>query len=108
MYGGNANGGACGFSQSWTSWTDDAKMMTAAINGKQWEEATTCGRCASVHHRDSSPIVIQITDICNECAMGALDLAPGAWESILGVTPGREKISWDFVECTSTFVKGDV
>nr|CCA22769.1 carbohydratebinding protein putative [Albugo laibachii Nc14] len=107
-YGGNSNGGACGFSNSWSSWTNDVKMMTAAINKDQWEKGTNCGRCVSVQYENRSPVIIQITDLCPECISEALDLAPGAWDSIVGLSPTRVKITWDFVECSSTFVNGNL
>lgn len=108
MYGGNANGGACGFQKSWPAWTNEVKAMTAAINMEQWEDATNCGRCASVTYKNRPPVIIQFTDACPECIKGAVDLAPAAWSSVLGLTPGRETISWDFVECPSTFVNGNL
>ncbi|KAJ0401796.1 hypothetical protein ATCC90586_003424 [Pythium insidiosum] len=107
-YGGNPLGGTCGFQRPWRVWTPQSMQLTAALNHPQWKSSLNCGRCVSVKHGDNAPVTIQIVDQCPECKHGDLDFATGAYNVVVQKGPGREKISWDFVECPDTFAAGDL
>uniref|UniRef100_K3W680 Expansin-like EG45 domain-containing protein n=1 Tax=Globisporangium ultimum (strain ATCC 200006 / CBS 805.95 / DAOM BR144) TaxID=431595 RepID=K3W680_GLOUD len=107
-YGGNALGGTCGFSTAWKSWTPGSMELTAALNLPQWNASLNCGRCVSAQHGSNAPVVVQIVDQCPECKHGDLDFAPEAYTAVTQKSPGREPISWSFVDCPSIFVSGNL
>ncbi|GLE11077.1 hypothetical protein PINS_up023385 [Pythium insidiosum] len=106
-YGGNPLGGTCGFQRAWRGWSSQSMQLTAALNFPQWKTSLNCGRCVSVKHGDNAPVTIQIVDQCPECKHGDLDFAPDAYNAVIKKGPGREKISWSFVECPDMFATGD-
>jgi expansin (peptidoglycan-binding protein) len=108
VYGGNANGGTCGFQRSWRGWSSTSIKFTAALNTPQWDSSLNCGRCAKVQYQSNPPIIVQIVDKCPECKKGDLDFAPDAYAAITKKGPGREKITWSWVECSSDFVQGNL
>lgn len=108
VYGGNALGGTCGFSKTWRAWTATSMGLTAALNLPQWNSSLNCGRCVAAQHGSNPAVVIQIVDQCPECKHGDLDFAPDAYAAVTKKSPGREQISWSFVDCPDAFVAGNL
>ncbi|OQS07501.1 hypothetical protein THRCLA_00494 [Thraustotheca clavata] len=83
---------------------DIAPKFHAAMNNFQWETGAHCGRCVQVQCNDprctsSESVVGQITDRCPECQHGDLDMSLPMFNKITGMTTGRPKIKWQFVNC---------
>ncbi len=102
-YGATYEGGFCGFnSKSWNY----KGLMTVAINQPQIDNSLTCGLCAVVSYKSKSTIVL-IDNVCPECKFGDLDLSQQAWQAIVGGSNyGREKATWEFVDCESFLLQG--
>lgn len=95
-YGASYEGGFCGFNSK--SWNYNG-LLTTAINQPQVDNSLACGLCAIVSYNHKSTIVL-IDNVCPECKHGDLDLSQQSWQTIVGGTNyGREKASWEFVDC---------
>ena len=104
-FGGSNEGGFCGFKQK--SFNYDSKIQVA-LNSKQWNNSLNCGRCVSISYQNTPPITALISNKCPECKYGDLDLFEEAYSLIIKKSPGREKIKWDFINCPSDFVVGNI
>ena len=86
--------GACSFAAR----TD---LLFAAMNAPDFDHAAVCGICVRVTGPMGS-VTVPITDLCPECATGALDLSPTAFTQIAQLSAGRVPISWQEVPCDVT------
>jgi hypothetical protein len=97
---GGSSGGFCGFKE--------VSLMHVALNSEQWNNSLDCGRCVSISYKDSTPVTAMITDICPECKYGDLDMYTDLYNTVIKQSPGREKISWDFVNCPNTMIEENI
>lgn len=98
-YGGSI-GGFCGFKK--------VPKFHVALNAQQWNNSLDCGRCVSISYKDSTPVTAIISDICPECKHGDLDLYTDLYGELIKQSPGREKISWDFVNCPNSMIEENI
>ncbi len=100
MYGGQINGGACGFKKFNNNFVNGV-----AINAEQYNNSLACGSYihikSNLNYQDS---IVMVTDICPECKLGDLDLFKESYDSIIQKPYGREPIKWEFIDCPETYL----
>jgi len=64
----------------------------------EWEGSAHCGRCLRVTGPLGEVTVI-VTDVCDGCPPGSLDLAPDAFAQIANPVDGIVPIAWETVAC---------
>ena len=75
--------------------------ITVAMNGAQFGDGSTCGKCIMATGSGSGlgttpivgPIYATIDNLCPECKYGDVDFGLGG--------DGRWQINWDFVDCNA-------
>lgn len=92
--------GYCGFTK--------LPKFHVALNSQQWNNSLDCGRCVSISYKDSEPITAMVTNICPECKSGDLDLHADLYKELIKQSPGREKISWEFVNCPNSMIEENI
>ncbi|KAH6893383.1 RlpA-like double-psi beta-barrel-protein domain-containing protein-containing protein [Thelonectria olida] len=97
FYGGNLNGGNCGFS----TYTLPSGIYGTAFSGSNWNAAANCGSCIQVTGPTGKTIKAMIVDQCPECDKGHLDLFQNAFTAV-GGTDGLVKTSFKWVTCDIT------
>lgn len=101
-YGASMENQFCGFKKN--SWNYNG-MMTAAINAPMMDNSLSCGLCASVKYKEKTVNVL-LDNLCPECKFGDLDLSNEAWKELTGNNNyGREKATWEFVDCGNFLVQ---
>lgn len=84
--------GNCSFDAS----PDD--LLVAAMNHPDYGTAGWCGACVEVTGPKGT-VTVRVVDQCPECAKGALDLSPQAFDQIADHAAGRVTITWHEVAC---------
>lgn len=107
VYADNLNGGSCGFKKLWTNNPLPYNNMGVAMNAIQYNNSLGCGRCVSIHYQGRTVNAI-VADLCPECKFNDLDMFKTTWDTLMQITPSRQKISWEFIECPDNFVNGNV
>lgn len=107
VYADNLNGGSCGFKQIWTNNLLPFNNMGIAMNAIQYNNSLACGRCVSIHYQDRNVKAI-VADLCPECKFGDIDMFKTTWDTVMQITPSRQKITWEFIDCEKNFVNGNV
>lgn len=97
---GGSIGGFCGFKE--------VPKFHVALNAEQWNNSLDCGRCVSISYKGSPPITAMISDKCPECKYGDLDLFTDLYSELIKQSPGREKISWNFVNCPNSMISENI
>lgn len=107
--GGNFDiGGFCGFKEDSFMSTSYESKFKVALNAEQWNNSFNCGRCVSIKYQDNTQITALISNKCPECKYGDLDLFGEAYGKIIKKSSGREKIQWDFINCPSEYINGNI
>jgi expansin (peptidoglycan-binding protein) len=70
--------------------------LTAAMNAPDYANAAVCGQYVEVTG-PKGKVILRISDLCPECALGDLDLSAEAFRVIADPVAGRVKISWQVV-----------
>jgi len=88
-------------------WTHYAALPKGS-HPDRYESSANCGRCARVKHGRKETTVL-VVDSCPSCPNpGDIDLSLAAWNAVTGnQSPSRYDGTWEFVECPSSFVKGN-
>ncbi len=76
-------------------------LMVGAMNHVDYMGSAPCGACADVTG-PSGEVTVRIVDQCPECAAGAIDLSPQAFQRIAALSLGRVPITWHYVACDVT------
>ncbi|KAI9152243.1 Expansin-YoaJ [Paramyrothecium foliicola] len=97
-YGGNLQGGNCGFS----TYTLPAGLYGTAYSGSAWDLASVCGACIEVTGPRGNKIKAMIVDKCSECSPGHLDLFMNAFGQLEDPGKGLVSTSHKFVPCGIT------
>ena len=105
-YGGQVNGGSCGFKSLWTNNNKNFKYGVA-INSQQYNNSLSCGKCINIQYNNKNINAI-ITDICPECKFGDLDLFTETYNTLIQEMPGRKYASWKFISCPNEIVNGNI
>lgn len=103
-FGGNSNSGFCGFKENSFLYSN---KLQVALNEPQWNNSLNCGRCVSIQYENRPPLIALISDKCQECKYGDLDLFEESYRSLISNNYGREKIKWEFTKCNN-FVNGNI
>ncbi|KAK2065172.1 barwin-like endoglucanase [Colletotrichum caudatum] len=98
FYGGNTSGGTCSFS----TYQIPPGLYGTAFSGQIWDSAAHCGSCVRVTGPKGNSVVAMITDQCNECDKGHLDLYKDAFAQLGSVSDGVISTSYEFAECGIT------
>jgi expansin (peptidoglycan-binding protein) len=105
-YGGQVNGGSCGFKSIWSNMNMNFKYGLA-INAKQYNNSLSCGKCINIQYNNRN-INAMVTDICPECKFGDLDLFTETYNTIIQDQPDRKFTTWNFIECPNNFVDNNI
>jgi expansin (peptidoglycan-binding protein) len=73
-------------------------LMVAAMNATDYAGSAACGACAQITGPNGA-VRVRIVDQCPECAAGAVDLSPQAFEKIAPIERGRVPIRWHYEAC---------
>jgi expansin (peptidoglycan-binding protein) len=87
--------GNCSFDAS----PDD--LMVVAMNHVDYANAVWCGACLAVTGPNGT-VNVRVVDQCPGCAMGALDMAPQAFDMIADHAAGRVPVTWHEIACDVT------
>jgi expansin (peptidoglycan-binding protein) len=72
-------------------------LMVAAMNSTDFENSRACGSYLDVTGPNGRSVTVQVTDLCPECPVGALDLSAEAFASLASPSVGRISISWELL-----------
>lgn len=81
--------GACGRPQP---------TMHTAVSPADFGGSALCGAYLEVSRAGTSPVLVEVTNLCPECPAGNLDLSPSAYDRLGARVAGRIPISWRIVE----------
>lgn len=71
--------------------------LVAAMNSIDYENSRACGAFLEVTGPSGRSVTVQVTDLCPECAEGALDLSAKAFAALESPTVGRISVSWELL-----------
>jgi expansin (peptidoglycan-binding protein) len=64
----------------------------------EWEGSAHCGRCLRVTG-PLGDVTVVVTEVCDGCPPGSLDLAPDAFDQIANPLDGIVPVAWETVAC---------
>ncbi|KAI9911955.1 hypothetical protein PsorP6_009635 [Peronosclerospora sorghi] len=88
---------------------DFAKTYYAALNQQQWDEASSCGRCALISCVNGvcvdsfNSVLVEIRALvtkCPACREGDLELPSNVFSKFPDSTSSEYNIQWSFASCS--------